>query len=591
MSAHFGIVLMDEPALIEELSAFAESRWHRGRLIAFSGVEGQTDYANGLVIRTVEGPAGLEIVRPDTARILFSEPPETDIIVASDFFSFRSPNGRTSGCLLDAHHLLIFGPAALAGASAAFRSASKEGRYLIGSAARFDPSLLDADFSAAFAARSRWVLGQPLLSQFSGPRRRTLFRALSVMKGQISSAEGAIRHRWSTPDRWPHKDMWLWDSVFHAIGWRHVDQGLAAEMIDAVFDGQRADGFVSHQLSPIQGPSTITQPPLLAYGVKLVNDIAPDAEWLRRHYGKLAAYVAWDLENRDQDRDGLVDWLIEGDPASRSGESGMDNSPRFDFHYPTQLAAVDFNAYLALECETLAGLAAVLGFTKDVELWQRRHDRLCRLINAHLWSEEHQFYCDYDAAAGDLSPVLSSAGFLPLICGAATPARAAALARHLLDPEMFGTAFPVPSIAARDTAHYAKDMWRGPSWVNVNWLIARGLERYARHGADFAALAQAIDAATVREIERSCGSYGTFFEYFDDRGVVEPPQLLRKGSCNPVNPFRQVIHDYGWTTTLYVDLVAFPSPIKAIAPMRQFHPMRTPPDTLQDNAHDGQNPT
>ena len=546
---------MDECDVIRQLSAFAVSNWHRGQLIAFSAVDGPTDYVAGLVIRTTEHPAGLEVVRPDTAPITFGEPPETDIIVASDFFSFRSASGRTSGCLLDAHHLLIVGSALLFGGSETVRCVSREGRCLIGSASHFDPSLLDADFDAAFAARSGWVLGQPQLGRSDGETQRTMFRALSVMKGQVCSPEGAIQHRWSTPDRWPHRDMWLWDTVFHAIGWRHVDPALAAEMIDAVFDGQRADGFVSHQLSPTQGPSIITQPPLLAYGIRLVNDAAPDNGLLRRHYAKLRAYVEWDLVNRDRDGDGLVDWLIEGDPASRSGESGMDNSPRFDFHYPTQLAAVDFNAYLALECETLASFAGALGYIEDVALWRQRHERLCRLINQHLWSEEHQFYCDLDAAAGVLSPVLSSAGFLPLICGAATPERAAALVRHLRDPETFGTAFPVPSIAARDTAHYAKDMWRGPTWVNVNWLIARGLERYAAHGDHFSALARMLDDATRREIERNCGIYGTFFEYFDDRRMVEPPRLLRKGSCNPSNPFRQVIHDYGWTTTLYVDLV------------------------------------
>jgi putative isomerase len=547
---------MDESRPIEGLSVFATSRWRRGQLIAFSGVEGQTDYANGLVIRTTDDPASLEIVRPDKARILFPEPPETDIIVSSDFFSFHAADGRTRGCLLNAHHLLISGPPVVFEASDMIRSVSTAGRCLIGSASHFDPSLLDADFDAAFSKRSGWVLGQPLLHRFSGRRRATLFRALSVMKGQVCSADGAIRHRWSTPDRWPHKDMWLWDSVFHAIGWRHVDAGLAAEMIDAVFDGQRADGFVPHQLSPTQGPSAITQPPLLAYGIKLVHDAAPNLAWLRLHYARLCAYVEWDLAHRDQDGDGLVDWLIEGDPASRSGESGMDNSPRFDFHYPTQLAAVDFNAYLALECETLAGFAATLGYPKDVAVWQQRHAQLCCLINQYLWSEEHRFYCDYDAASGTLSPVLSSAGFLPLICGAATAEQATILAGHLRDPEMFGTAFPVPSIAARDRTHYAKDMWRGPTWVNVNWLVARGLERYSAHGDHFVALARSIDNATTQEIERTCGSYGTFFEYFDDRQEVEPPQLLRKGSCDPRNPFRQVIHDYGWTTTLYVDLVA-----------------------------------
>lgn len=549
---------MVDVALMEKLAAFSSSKWHRGQLLALSGIDAATptDYEGGLVIRTTENPPGLEIVYPGCAHITFGQKPEADIIVSSDFFFFRCAQGEATGCILDAHHFLISGPFELSGASDAIRCIAKDGRCLVGAAAHFDPTLINADLDRAIAARSLWVLNQPILNAFSGTTRRILFKALSVMKGQVCLPEGAISHRWTTPDRWPHKDMWLWDSVFHAIGWRHIDPVLARDMIDAVFDGQQADGFIPHQNSPTRRPSNYTQPPILSYGVKLVTEILPDVEWVRRSYAKLSAYIEWDLANRDKDGVGLVEWFIEGDPTSRSGESGMDNSPRFDFHYPTRLAVVDFNSYLALECEVLSEFANALGYTQDAALWQEKRDKLCSLINRHLWSDEHQFYSDYDPASDMRSPVLSSAGFLPLICGAATPERAAALARHLRDSEMFATAFPVPSITVRDKEHYSKDMWRGPTWVNVNWLIARGLERYTPHGEEFAELAQALDAVTVAEVERTCGAFGTFFEYFDDRRVVEPPRLLRKGICDPRNPFRQVIHDYGWTTTLYVDLVS-----------------------------------
>jgi putative isomerase len=548
---------MNLSVILEQLSPFAFPQWHRGQLLALSGLDASssTDYDGGLVLRTTADPAGLEIVRPARGLVTFAEAPTQPVIVSSDFFAFRSALGWTIGCLLDAHHLLIAGAAAASAMDGAVRAIARGDRCLVGTAEAFDVARIDADLDAVVAARSRWILGQSILGRSPGEIRPLIFKALSVMKGQVCSPEGAIGHRWTTPDRWPHKDMWLWDSVFHAIGWRHVDPVLAREMIDAVFDGQRADGFIPHQLSPTRGPSTITQPPLLAYGVRLVNDVAPDRDWIRLTYPKLCAYVAWDLANRDEDGDGLLEWLIEGDPISRSGESGMDNSPRFDFHYPARLAVTDFNAYLAVECETLAGFADMLGRAQDAASWRQKHAMLCRLINEYLWSETHGFYCDYDSGSGTRSPILSSAGFLPLICGAATPDRAAALARHLRDPDLFATAFPVPSIARRDHDHYSKDMWRGPTWVNINWLIARGLERYASQGDEFLELAQALDAATIAEVERSCRAHGTFFEYFDDRGAVEPPLLLRKGICDPSNPFRQVIHDYGWTTTLYLDLV------------------------------------
>src|ERR1700761_1088744 len=127
---------MDDSALMDRLSAFAAPRWHRGQLIGFSAVEGQTDYETGLVIRTTETPAALEIVHPGRALVAFGAPPESDIVVANDFFSFRSATGRTRGCLLDAHHLLIEGPASLSGTSEAIRAASAGGRCLVGPATR-----------------------------------------------------------------------------------------------------------------------------------------------------------------------------------------------------------------------------------------------------------------------------------------------------------------------------------------------------------------------------------------------------------------------------------------------------------------------
>jgi hypothetical protein len=83
----------------------------------------------------------------------------------------------------------------------------------------------------------------------------------------------------------------------------------------------------------------------------------------------------------------------------------------------------------------------------------------------------------------------------------------------------------------------------------MNWLIAEGLDRYG-----FQEDAQSLRARTMAEIEAQCERYGTLFEFYDGRGEVDPPLLLRKGQCNPESPGHQVIHDYGWTASLYVDL-------------------------------------
>jgi putative isomerase len=520
--------------------------WHRGRLVAFSGLDGQTAYDGGLVARTLREPAALEIRDPGLCRLVFSDTPVEAAEFGGDFFSLPG----TRGAVLDAYHVLIEGPCEVAACEPAIRVLTQGNRTLAGSAAFFNPALIESDLDKAISLRRAWLaeqLGKPP-ADLAPASRRTLTRALTMMKTQVYAPENRIQSRWTTPDRWPHKDMWLWDSAFHAIGFRHLDPALAREAISAMLDVQGADGFIPHRANAAGAQSDFTQPPVLALAAKLVLETEPAPEWLAALHPRLAAYVEWDLANRDTDGAGLLEWFIEEDPNCRSGESGMDNSPRFDA--ATQLDAVDFNAFAALECEILAEFAETLGRPEDAAKWKTRQARLNTLINERLWDPERRFYCDYDPAAGARTEILSSAGFLPLICGAASPEQAAALLEHLSDPASFGTAVPVPSIAVSDAAHYSKDMWRGPMWVNINWFIAYGLRRNGLEAA-----AASLEAATRAEIERQCENLGTFFEYFDDRAEVAPPDLLRKAECSPEKPYRQVIHDFGWTATLYVDLV------------------------------------
>ena len=542
---------MTPPASLQEAPRRVASRppttqWHTGNLLALSHIDGPTDFAHGLVARTVEN--GVDVRLPALAHIRF----ENDIAsatVAGDWFEATGHDGSViRGAMLDAHHLLIEGAATFLPVTDAVAHLSENGRLLVGTAARFYRKHIDADLDAAIRARQRWQaeLRLPDTAEHLSPTAQaTLARAIAQMKGQLCSPEGAVEHPWTTPDRWPHRAMWLWDSAFHAIGWRHLDPALARSMLDAVLDTAGPDGFIPHMSGPTWR-STITQPPILAFGTLLVFEKEPDLVWLARAYPKLCAYVRWDAANRDTDGGGLVEWFIQADHDCRSGESGMDNSSRFDA--ALLLDAPDFNAYLASEYEALADIAEMLGLPAEAAQWSARHESLCALINTRLWSDQHLLYMDLDPKTGVHSPVLSCAGLLPLFCGAPDAAKARAIVDHLHNPATFGTAFPIPSIAASDSTRYSKDMWRGPTWININWFVARGLRRYGFH-----AEADRLRSLTLAELERTCSLYGTFFEYFDDRREVDPPLLLRKLKNIPGKHPHQAIHDYGWSATLYLD--------------------------------------
>ena len=529
-----------------KLSSLVRDQWHGGQLLAFSGLDGPTDFYEGLTARTAVDSPAIDIKLPGPCRIQFGAVEK--VFLGGDFFDLHTAGGEVRGAFLDAHHLLLEGAAEISGCGAEIGSLVEGKRILLGSKKNFNPNLIRSDLAAALDARVQWLKGLPVPEGLPSRTERTLAKALSQMKTQVYTPQGRMRRRFTTPDRWPHRAMWLWDSVFHAIGWRHIHPALAREMIEAVLDVQGEDGFIPHANDPVRS-SDVTQPPVLALGVKLVNEVDPQPAWIEQVYPKLCAYIEWDLAHRDSDGLGLLEWSIEADPNCRSGESGMDNSSRFD--QANRLDAVDFNAFLSLECQILSGFARDLGRHAEAKVWRERHERLNHLINDRLWSVKEKFYLDFDLDRGKPSPVLASVGFLPLICEAVSTDRARVLADHLANPAMFGTPFRVASIAVKDTLNYQKDMWRGPVWINVNWLIAYGFEK-----AGLRDIAGSLRAETMKEIEDSCERFGTMFEYFDDRREIDPPALLRKGSCSPeVSPYRQVIHDYGWTATLYVDLV------------------------------------
>lgn len=539
--------------------------WGGGQLLAFSGLDGPTDYEQGIVARTAkDGRAAVEIMVPERAVLVFDEaaPVETDI--TGDTLRVRTGRGESRLVLADAHHLLVDGPCEVEGTGGgpmpeALRVARSGARTLVGSGGAFDESWIEADVDALWAKRRAWSVAAAARVQGragggSGAARRaadaTLRKALSVMKTQVCSPEGILRHRWTTPDRWPHRKIWLWDSAFHAVGWRRVDPPLAREMLSTVVDTQQPDGRIPISTDPFaRQTGEFTQPPVLALAASLVEEAARDDEWLASVYEPLVRYVEWDLANRDTDGAGLIEWAIGGDPGCRSGESGADNSSRFDA--ATQLDAPDFNALLAHELEHLAAFADRLGHADEAARFRERHGSLCARINDRLWDDRAGIYMDALAATGERTGVLSCAGFLPLLCGAPSPGQAASLVDHMRNPKTFGRPLPLPTIVANEHGAYSKDMWRGPAWVNINWLVARGLRRYG-----YEAEARDLVDRTMRTIEENYARHGSIFEYYDDEDVVDPPHLLRKGSCNPDEWIHQAIHDYGWSATLYVDWAA-----------------------------------
>lgn len=145
-----------------------------------------------------------------------------------------------------------------------------------------------------------------------------------------------------------------------------------------------------------------------------------------------------------------------------------------------------------------------------------------------LWDTYSAQYYSRDFITHQLLKTPSIATLLPLYAGHIDKDRAGKLLRLLENEHSFGPAYPVPSVPLNSFWFHRKLYWQGPTWVNMNWLIIDGLERYG-----FKDYAGALRESTLEMVKKS-----GFYEYFD-----------------PVDASPAGVGNFSWTAALTIDLL------------------------------------
>lgn len=398
-----------------------------------------------------------------------------------------------------------------------------------------------------------WLGAQPTPPHLDPATERAYRKACAILRVNTESAQGVIPYRWTTPDRWPHRHMWLWDSAFHAVGWRHLDLEMAQEALLANLTMVAEDGYLAHMTAPDPAIRSIdcTQPPVLGWAVEKVHQLSGDEAFLAAVYEPLCRYVAWDLAHRQAPGEpDLLGWRLQGqgDPVrtARGGESGWDNSPRFDTC--TGMAAVDLSCQAQRELSVLARLATRLGRDDEAARHAARAEQIGQAVRQRLWDPQAGFFFDRDQD-GTFIPVRTAAAYLTLWSGAAAPDQAVRLVADLHDPRRFGRPLPIPTVAA-DEPTYCDDMWRGPTWLNIDLLCIEGLA-----DCGYRTEARRIAEQVVREVTRWYELEGTLFEFYDAEARVPPYALHRKGGVGAAGGTGfGCIYDYNFSAAVFIDL-------------------------------------
>lgn len=562
--------------------------WGRGALFAYSGLEGTATYHGSLCgqlmaehigITFDDGAAELYLRltgTPWVQEIAFS-------VVASDLIE-GNLNDNAQFCFLfvDQNTVAGFAPASMAipvfhadlgkqrdidGGQAfqcekgwyAFTSKTEGDKVIFAVSRQKDlneavcsaKDALCVNFTAIAGKYRDYFACVPTLNHATEEEQLTLAKCFSIMKSQVYTAEGVFKGRWTTPNRTPHKRWWLWDSVFHSIGNRYIDPELAYDTLRSIMDVEEPDGFIPHMSYPEGWIVPHTQPPLIAWGLYRLYERTGRRDWVENLYDGNRRFLDWIMANRDANGNHLYEWYVDPDvEVCRCGESGMDNTPRFDV---VQLMdSIDFSCYMANEMRHMEKLARVLGLDADAEKYASLFEKMRQQINEVLYDEEDGRYYDRELESGNFRKVSTPASLLPLFAGVCPLDRAKRLAEDICNPATFGTVMPLPTVSLDDPLH-CDDYWRGTVWVNYNYMVQQGLRDNG-----FVKEADLVADATIKAVAHWYMREGCIFEIYDPHNVRCPSELGRKGpAIKPCEYFARLmaVRDFGWTSCLYGALV------------------------------------
>ncbi len=329
----------------------------------------------------------------------------------------------------------------------------------------------------------------------------------------------------------------------------------------------------------------MTQPPVFGFILQKLYDIAEDKkdilQFIEQQIDKVYDNHMYFYENRDIHNEGLV-------YIYHNWESGTDNSPMWDDIWATMdppeytferrdtshvdasqrpskreydhyLYIIDvakkylyddakiaehspflvqdplFNSILIKSNEALIALYTLLGTNNDkIQYLKAQQKKSIKSLNEKLFNKELGAFVHYDLRNEEQIPYISSSSFSPLFSGAPDAKIAKQLVETMMNKFGGNDRYLCASFDPTHEKFNPKKYWRGPVWINLNWILYHGLKSYG-----FIKEANRIKEDSLKLIEK----YG-FFEYFDSRKIHPDSEKSGYGGDN-----------FSWSAALIIDFL------------------------------------
>lgn len=195
--------------------------------------------------------------------------------------------------------------------------------------------------------------------------------------------------------------------------------------------------------------------------------------------------------------------------------------------FPFQVLDPVFNAILHQSNKSLARIGKKIDIdTSTVESWIRRTEEHFSEIH---WNDEDGLFYPFDILTGQQVKIHCAASYIPLFAEIPDDAQLKALVANI---EGLEDMLLVPSCIPGQPGFQAKNYWRGPVWIHMNWMISEGLRKYQQND-----LADRINSDSIQLIEE----YG-IREYFDP--LTKIPEKNGYGG-----------QSFSWSAALTIDML------------------------------------
>jgi len=355
---------------------------------------------------------------------------------------------------------------------------------------------------------------------------------------------------------------------------------------DTYFPGPSFHRADLHPLSNKKYPSTgMTQPPVIGFVLEKMLEISKNNKavltFIKNNINSVYKNHEYLYTNRDINNEGLV-------YIYHNWESGTDNSPIWDdiwatmdspeinfkrldtnvvhaserptnkdyFNYlhliniakehnyndekiakysPFLVQDPLFNSILIKSNNALINLYKIIGGnTSKIEQLQKWQEKSISSFNKKLYDKELNAYVHYDLRNEKPIRFISSSSFAPLFAGICSKKRAEKLVNTIRTKFGSDNMYLCASFDPENERFNPVKYWRGPVWVNLNWMLYYGLKDYG-----YNSLANKIKLETIELIEKA-----GFYEYFDARKISYKKNIKGCGGYN-----------FSWSAALLIDLL------------------------------------